>query len=98
SQIVQLYDQLMAIAPSPIVALNRAIAISETDGPATALVIVERLDLEGYHLFHAVRGDLLERLDRHDEAAAAYRHSLELATNDVERDHLRRRLADLTSR
>jgi len=85
----------MAIAPSPIVDLNRAIAISEIDGPESALDIVERLDLDGYHLFHAVRGDLLERLARHDEAAAAYGRSLELATNDVERDHLRRRLDHL---
>jgi len=97
SQIVQLYDQLMAIAPSPIVDLNRAIAISEIDGPESALDIVERLDLDGYHLFHAVRGDLLERLARHDEAAAAYGRSLELATNDVERDHLRRRLDHLNA-
>ncbi|HZX53402.1 MAG TPA: DUF6596 domain-containing protein, partial [Ilumatobacteraceae bacterium] len=97
SQIVQLYDQLMAIAPSPIVDLNRAIAIAEIDGPESALAIVERLDLDGYHLFHAVRGDLLERLARHDEAAAAYGRSLELATNDVERDHLRRRLDHLNA-
>ncbi|HEY4608552.1 MAG TPA: RNA polymerase sigma factor [Ilumatobacteraceae bacterium] len=97
SQIVQLYDQLMAIAPSPIVDLNRAIAVAEIDGPESALAIVERLDLDGYHLFHAVRGDLLERLARHDEAAAAYGRSLELATNDVERDHLRRRLDHLNA-
>jgi RNA polymerase sigma-70 factor (ECF subfamily) len=98
SQIVQLYDQLMAIAPSPIVALNRAIAVAEVDGPAQALDIVDQLDLGGYHLFHAVRGDLLERLDRGDRAAAAYARSLELSTNDVERDHLRQRLDHLTAR
>jgi len=98
SQIVQLYDQLMAIAPSPIVALNRAIAVAEVEGPAQALDIVDQLDLDGYHLFHAVRGDLLERLDRGDEAAAAYARSLELATNYIERDHLRQRLDHLTAR
>src|SRR4051794_10893959 len=98
SQIVQLYDQLMVIAPSPIVALNRAIAISEIDGPGPALAIVDQLDLDGYHLFHAVRGELLERLGRYDEAAAAYGRSIELATNDVERNHLRRRLDNLTAR
>src|SRR4051812_5389877 len=98
SQIVQLYDQLMEIAPSPIVALNRAIVISEIAGPESALAIVDQLDLDGYHLFHAVRADLLERLARYDEAAGAYGRSIELATNDVERDHLRRRLADLSAR
>jgi RNA polymerase sigma-70 factor (ECF subfamily) len=96
SQIVQLYDQLMAFAPSPVVALNRAVAISEVDGPGPALAIVDDLDLDTYHLFHAVRGDLLEQLGRSDEAAAAYRRSIDLATNDVERDHLRHRLDVLT--
>jgi len=97
SQIVQLYDQLMVIAPTAIVALNRAIAISEVEGPGPALAIVDDLDLGAYHLFHAVRGDLLEQLGRFDEAAAAYGRAIDLATNDVERDHLRHRLDLLRS-
>ena len=96
SQIVQLYDQLLLYAPTPIVALNRAIAVSELDGPAPALAILEELDLDNFHLYHAARADLLERLGRVDEAAAAYDRSIELATNAVERDHLQRRRADLS--
>ena len=73
-QIVQLYDQLLAVAPSPVVALNRAVAVAEVEGPAPALVIVDDLDvdLDGYHLFHAVRADLLARAGRTDDAVLAY--------------------------
>ena len=72
-QIVQLYDQLLAIAPSPIVALNRAVAVAEVDGPAAALAARRRrCDLDDYYLFHAIRADLLRRLGRHGEAAQAY--------------------------
>ena len=68
----QLYDQLLAVAPSPIVALNRAVAVAELDGPAPALAIVDALDLDAYHLFHSTRADLLARLGRYDDARAAY--------------------------
>ena len=91
SQIVQLYDQLLANMPTSIVALNRAIAIAELDGPAPALVVLDELDLDHYHLYHAARADLLERLGRADEAAAAYDRALALTSNAVERDHLERR-------
>ena len=71
AQIVQLYDQLMHFTPTPVVALHRAVAVAEVSGPATALAIVDELDLPGYHVFHAARADLLRRLDRSTEAAAA---------------------------
>jgi RNA polymerase sigma-70 factor (ECF subfamily) len=96
SQIVALYDQLLALAPTPVVALNRAIAISELRGPAEALAIVDDLtSLDDYHLLHATRGDLFERLGRDDDAVAAYDAALERATNEAERDLLRRRRAAL---
>ena len=78
---------LLRLQPSPVVALNRAVAIAMADGPSAALPLVDALadDLEGYHLFHAARADLLRRLDRGDEAARAYRRALELATNPQER-------------
>ena len=63
-QIMRLYDQLLAVAPSPVVALNRAVAVAEVDGPAAALALVDGLDLDGYYLFHAIRADLLRRLGR----------------------------------
>jgi RNA polymerase sigma-70 factor, ECF subfamily len=90
SQIVALYDQLVAIAPTPVVALNRAIAIGEVEGPAAALALVDQLELEGYHPFHATRADLLQRLGRAREAAAAYKRAADLAPTDAERDFLRR--------
>jgi RNA polymerase sigma-70 factor (ECF subfamily) len=92
-QIVQLYDQLYAITPTPIVALNRAIAIGELDGPLVALGLVEPLPLDGYHLFHAARGDFLERLGRREEAVAAYDRALGLTTNRAERELLEARRA-----
>jgi RNA polymerase sigma-70 factor, ECF subfamily len=98
SQIVQLYDQLLACTPTPVVALNRAIAVAELDGPAAALLIIEGLDLDNYHLYHAARADLLGRLDRLDDAAAAYDRSLDLVTNEIERDHLLRRRDELLGR
>src|SRR6185295_7237580 len=70
-QILRLYDQLLAIAPSPVAALNRAVAVAEVEGPAAALALVDALDLGGYHLFHAIRADLLRRSGRIDEAARA---------------------------
>ena len=90
-QIVLLYDQLLALDPSPVVALNRAVAIAEVAGPAPALALVEGLDLGSYHLFHAIRADLLRRLGRDAEARAAYEAAIELTDNAAERDFLRRR-------
>jgi RNA polymerase sigma-70 factor (ECF subfamily) len=87
-QIVALYDQLLAVAPTPVVALNRAIAIGELHGPAAALPLVEELDLDGYYPFHATRADLLRRLGRHREAAAAYQRAAALAPTDAEREFL----------
>jgi len=90
-QVVQLYDQLLALDPSPVVALNRAVAVAEVDGPGPALALVDALDLPGYHLYHAIRADLLRRLGRRDEAAAAYDAAIGLAGNAAERAFLRRR-------
>jgi RNA polymerase sigma-70 factor (ECF subfamily) len=87
-QIVTLYDQLLALAPTPVVALNRAIAIGELRGPAAALGLVDDLDLESYYAFHAARADLLARLGRHREAALAYRRGAALAPTRAERDYL----------
>ena len=94
-QIVRLYDQLLGLSPTPVVALNRAIAVAETDGPAVALVLVDQLDLDRYHLYHATRGDLLARLGDAGAATAAYDRAITLTTNEVEGDHLRRRRAAL---
>ncbi|MEU7909189.1 sigma-70 family RNA polymerase sigma factor [Actinoplanes sp. NPDC049118] len=87
--ILQLYDQLMLVAPTPVVALNRAVAMAEVVGPRVALAVVERLELERYYLFHAVRADLLRRLEREDEARAAYDRAAELTANEAERSFLR---------
>ncbi|MFI7679223.1 RNA polymerase sigma factor [Actinophytocola sp. NPDC049390] len=89
-QILALYDRLLALTPTPVVALNRAIAVSEVHGPAAALELVDELDLDHYYAFHATRADLLDRLGRHDDAARAYRHAAALAPTDAERDFLRR--------
>jgi len=89
SQIVALYDQLLAVAPTPVVALNRAIAIGEVRGSAAALALVDELDLDNYYAFHATRADLLWRLGRTGEAAAAYKHAAVLAPTDTEREFLR---------
>jgi RNA polymerase sigma-70 factor (ECF subfamily) len=96
-QIVTLYDQLLAVAPSPIVALNRAVAVAEVDGPAAALSIVDTLPLETYYLFHAIRADFLRRLDRVDDACTAYDAAIALTSNAVERRLLERRRAALTT-
>ena len=87
-QIVALYDQLLGLAPGDVVALNRAVAVAEVDGPAAALRLVEALELPQYHLFHAVRADLLRRLGRNADAAAAYRQAIERCTNEREREFL----------
>jgi RNA polymerase sigma-70 factor (ECF subfamily) len=80
-QILQLYNQLISLAPSPVVALNRAVAVAEVEGPDAALTIVDGLDLAGYHLFHAIRADLLRRLGRRAEAALAYEEAIALTAN-----------------
>jgi RNA polymerase sigma-70 factor, ECF subfamily len=96
-RIVVLYDQLMAVAGSPVVALNRAVAVAMVEGPAAGLDLMDALagdgGLDGYHLLHAARADLLTRLGRPQEAAAAYQRALELAANPVERTFLTQRLS-----
>jgi RNA polymerase sigma-70 factor, ECF subfamily len=87
-QIIALYDQLYALMPTPVVALNRAVAIAEVSGPATALTLVDKLDLSEYHLFHATRADLLRRLGCAVEAIAAYDAAIALTGNAAERDFL----------
>ncbi len=91
-QIVALYDLLLTIAPSPVASLNRAVAVAEVEGPELALALVDRLELDGYHLHHAIRGDLLERLGRHAEASAAFEAAIALTGNEAERAFLRKRL------
>jgi RNA polymerase sigma-70 factor (ECF subfamily) len=97
-QIAALYGGLAHLSPSPVVELNRAVAIAMADGPARGLPLVDALaeELEDYHLFHAARADLLRRLERRDESAASYRRALELATNPSERAYLERRLGEVT--
>ena len=94
-QVVALYDQLLARTPTPVVALNRAIAVAERDGPAAGLALLDALDLDGYHLFHAARADLLERLGRTAEARTAYDHALARTTNTTERTFLTKAKAAL---
>jgi RNA polymerase sigma-70 factor, ECF subfamily len=88
-QIIALYDQLLGVAPTPVVALNRAIAIGEVQGPAAALALVDQLALDNYHPFHATRADLLWRLGRHREAAAAYQRAAAMAPTGAEQAFLR---------
>lgn len=97
SQIRALYDQLQLVAPSPVVALNRAVAVAELDGAAVGLALVEELvgALDGYHAFHATRADLLRRLGRVVEAGDSYARAIELAGNPAERAWLTRRRATL---
>jgi RNA polymerase sigma-70 factor, ECF subfamily len=94
-QILALYDHLMAISPSPVVALNRAVAVSEVHGPEPALRLVEELELPAYPWFHAVRADLLCRLGQREAAAAAYHAALSHSTNRPERQFLTQRLREL---
>jgi len=95
--IVRLYDQLLVHSPTPVVALNRAIAVGEVHGPGAALAAVEELDLGGYHLFHSTRADLLRRLGRDGEAVAAYEAALALVENDAERRFLEDRRRSLVA-
>ncbi|MET9273928.1 RNA polymerase sigma factor [Kribbella sp. NPDC003557] len=92
AQILQLYDHLLALDPTPVVALNRAVAVAEVDGPADALALVDALSLDTYYLFHAIRADLLTQLDRTSEARAAYESALALTSNEAEQNFLRTRM------
>jgi RNA polymerase sigma-70 factor (ECF subfamily) len=95
AQILSIYDQLFALSPTPVVALNRCVAVAEVHGPGLALALVEGLDLDGYYLFHATRADLLRRLDRPDEAATAYEAAVAQTANPVERAFLEYRRSEL---
>jgi RNA polymerase sigma-70 factor (ECF subfamily) len=100
-QILALYGELARMAPSPVVELNRAVAVAMTDGPAAGLLLIDQLassgELDGYYLLHSARADLLRRLGRRADAARAYRQAADLVTNDTERTFLERRLAEVTS-
>jgi RNA polymerase sigma-70 factor (ECF subfamily) len=95
-QIVTLYDELLSVWPSPVVALNRTVAVAQVSGPAQALAEVEELEkdgrLAGYQYLPAIKADLLRRLGRTDEASVAYRQALELTSNEAEREFLAERL------
>ena len=93
SQILGLYDQLLALSPTPVVAMNRAIALGEIRGPEAALALLDDLDLDGYHLFHATRADMLRRIGQTEDAAVAYARAADLATSDAERAFLAGRMA-----
>ena len=95
SQVVALYDQLTRLDPSPIVALNRAVAVAELDGPKVALTLVDRLPLTGYHAWHATRADLLRRLGRSVEAKEAYDAALAATQNSAECAYLSRKRGEL---
>ena len=95
-QILQLYNQLLSVAPSPVVALNRTVAVAEVEGPDAALALVNGLELGQYHLFHAIRADLLRRLGRNPEAAAAYDAAIARSENAAERTFLQRQRDALT--
>jgi RNA polymerase sigma-70 factor (ECF subfamily) len=89
AQIVGLYDQLLAMTPTPVVALNRAVAVGEVAGPAAALALVEDLELDGYHPFHATRADLLWRVGRRAEAGIEFQRAAEVAPTEAEREFFR---------
>ncbi|WP_046471529.1 RNA polymerase sigma factor [Allosalinactinospora lopnorensis] len=95
-QVLRLYDQLYSLTPTPIVALNRAVAVAETEGAEAALTLVDALDLDHHHLFHAIRADLLRRLGCTAEAALAYEAAIARTRNAAERDFLRRNRQALT--
>ena len=94
SQIVALYDRLLTIQPTPVVALNRAVAVAEVAGPAAALQLVDALagPLDRFYLFHSIRADLLRRLGRNEQAAMSYKGAIERCENQAEREFLTRRL------
>ncbi|MEV0456479.1 RNA polymerase sigma factor [Catellatospora methionotrophica] len=94
-RVLALYDRLLALTPTPVVALHRAVAVAEVDGPAAALALLDRLDLDGHHVYHAVRADLLRRLGRVAGADEAYRAAITAAGNEAERAFLRERRSTL---
>ncbi len=100
-RIVQLYGQLERIQPSPVVSLNRAVAVAMAEGPRAGLALIDALaatnELDNYHLLHAARADLLRRAGSRDEAAKSYERALALVTNDSERRFLERRLREVQS-
>jgi len=99
TQIALLYGRLLDYTPSPVVALNRAVAVSFADGPEAGLELLDVIDgLDEYHLFHATRADLLRRLDRHDAAAQAYRSALDLTANETEQRFLQGRLREVEAK
>ncbi|HEY3471585.1 MAG TPA: RNA polymerase sigma factor [Amycolatopsis sp.] len=98
TQVKALYDQLLAVTPTPVVALNRAVAVAEVDGPAAGLALMADLDLPRFPLYHAIRADLLERLDRAEEAVAAYTTAIGLTRNSAERALLERKRAAASTR
>jgi RNA polymerase sigma-70 factor (ECF subfamily) len=95
-QILQLYNQLMSLTPTPVVALNRAVAVAEVEGPDAALALVDGLELGSYHLFHAIRADLLRRQGRNTEASLAYEAAIARTENATERELLQRSRRALT--
>jgi RNA polymerase sigma-70 factor (ECF subfamily) len=101
AEIVKLYDRLERVQPSPIVSLNRAVAVAMVEGPRAGLSLIDTLaatsDLDSYHLLHAARADLLRRAGSHEEAAKSYLKALALVTNDSERRYLQRRLHEVQS-
>jgi RNA polymerase sigma-70 factor (ECF subfamily) len=94
-QIVQLYDRLLEMTPTPVVALNRAVAVAELEGPSLGLALLDELDLEQYHLYHATRAELLRRMGDVDAASLAYMDAIAIADNEVERRFLEERAAAL---
>jgi predicted RNA polymerase sigma factor len=96
-RVVSAYDRLLVLQGGPIVALNRAVAVALARGPSEGLALIDALapELDGHHLFHSARADLLRRLDRPAEAATAYRRALTLVANPVEREFLERRISEL---
>jgi RNA polymerase sigma-70 factor (ECF subfamily) len=98
SEVAQLYGRLFALTGSPVVELNRAVAVAQAGSPEDALAIVENLELDGYQYAHSTRAELLRRLDRPQEAVAAYRRALKLAHSEPERRFLSRRIAELGGR
>jgi RNA polymerase sigma-70 factor (ECF subfamily) len=94
-QIVQLYDRLLEMTPTPVVALNRAVAVAELEGPSLGLALLDELDLEQYHLYHATRAELLRRMGDVDAASLAYLDAIAIADNEVERRFLEERAAEL---
>ncbi len=95
-QILTIYDQLLAIAPTPVIELNRAVALAEIEGPAAALADIEPLELDTYYLWHAIRADLLQRCGRTAEAYRAYERAIQATDNPAEQRHLRQRQHELT--